>query len=58
MAEKEILTCERCSLIFTPANSEEEVKDEFKQLFGREPNSDDVMVCDDCFQELTKGLLN
>jgi len=46
-------TCAGCHGDFEKTRTEEECLEEVREVFGREMNpDDDVLVCDDCFQEI------
>ena len=47
--------CAKCGGVFEKGWSDEEAKNEAKELFGKHPNdwnNEAVIVCDDCFNEI------
>ncbi len=48
-------TCEMCGETFEKAWSDEEAAEEYRKLFGREPDvENDAPVCDDCYMKIMK----
>jgi len=44
--------CKACGKVFTTTWSDEESKEEMKELWGDLPQEEQVIVCDDCFKEM------
>lgn len=54
--KKNQFQCENCKEIFTNGWSEDEAKNEAKELWGEELlGNDSAIVCDDCFKALTEA---
>ena len=52
MKQGDKFKCYDCGEEFNSANSDEEAREKSNELFGKDDNRDEVMLCDDCFKKL------
>lgn len=47
--------CSLCLNTYEKAWSDEECKEEMKQIWGEIPEDEQVVICDDCFNQKSNG---